>query len=92
MSVLAGAVKPKPKAKPKSQTSPSGPLLELNRNYSIPDGAAAAGVAAITLWRAIYSSNLQTYRVGRRRVVSGQQIKEWLESGGKTSGKGGGDQ
>lgn len=59
--------------------------LELNVNYSISNAAAVAGVSAITVWRAIHSNNLKTYRVGRRRVISGQQIQEWLEAGGKTS-------
>lgn len=69
------------------------PLLEAERNYSIPDGAAAAGVAAITFWRAIYAGHLQTYRAGRKRIVSGAQIKTWLESGGRTGNakKGGGE-
>lgn len=73
------------KAKTKNKVPPSTPLLELNRNYSIQDGAAAAGVSAITLWRAIYAGHLQTYRAGRRRIVNGEQIMTWLDAGGKTS-------
>jgi hypothetical protein len=58
--------------------------LESDRNYSVPDGARAAGVATITFWRAIYAGHLQTFRIGRRRIVSGSQILEWLKAGGKT--------
>lgn len=75
--------------KAKSKIPFYAPLLEPNRNYSIPQGAAAAGVATITFWRAIYAGHLETYRAGRRRVVSGEQIKAWLDAGGKTSKKGG---
>ena len=60
------------------------PLLEDGRNYSIAEGAAAAGVSAITFWRAIAAGHLQTYRAGRRRIVSGEHVKAWLEAGGKT--------
>lgn len=69
----------------KLKTAAVRPPLELNRNYSVPEAAAAAGVAAITLWRAIYAERLRTYRIGRRRVVSGAQIKTWLDEGGKTA-------
>jgi hypothetical protein len=63
--------------------------LELNRNYSVPEGAEAANVAPVTMWRAIAGNHLQTCRAGRRRIVSGQQIKDWLDAGGKTSKEGG---
>ncbi len=61
------------------------PLLENDRNYSVAEAAAAAGCAEITAWRAIYSGRLQTYRIGRRRVVSGAQVRQWLEAGGQTA-------
>lgn len=60
------------------------PTLEPNRNYSVPQGALAVGVASITLWRAIYAGHCQHYRVGRRVLVSGNFLFEWLNSGGKT--------
>ena len=69
--------------KPKRHQS-NTPTLEINRNYSVPDGARAVGVAPITFWRAIYAGHLQTYRIGRRRVVSGAQIQQWMDAGGKT--------
>lgn len=87
MAAATVMAKAKPKARSKKQAQ--SPLLETDRNYSVSDGAAAAGVSGITFWRAIYAGHLLTYRVGRRRVVSGQQIKDWLDAGGKTSAKGG---
>lgn len=92
MTVLSTAGKPRAKkpigAKPKTKKQPDNKPLELNMNYSVADAASVAGVSAITLWRAIAAGHLKTYRVGRRRVVSGEQIKHWLENGGKTSEKG----
>ncbi|MBS1790590.1 MAG: hypothetical protein JST85_22925 [Acidobacteria bacterium] len=71
--------------KQKKTNKQDSPILELNRNYSIPLGAKVAGCSAITFWRAIYAGHLETYRIGRRRTVSGAQILAWLEAGGKTS-------
>lgn len=86
VSASTTRLRTKKTAAAKSKTKkPDNRPLELNVNYSVDDAAVVAGVAAITLWRAIGSNNLKTYRVGRRRVVSGQQIKDWLENGGKTS-------
>ncbi len=59
--------------------------LEPNQNYSIDDGAKAAGVSSITIWRAIYAGHLETHRIGRRRILSGSQILTWIQAGGKTS-------
>lgn len=83
MSTTQRAVKAKNPASTKRERR-SIPL-ETTQNYSVRDGAAAAGVSAMTVWRAIYSGNLECYRAGRRRILSGAQIKAWLEAGGKTS-------
>jgi excisionase family DNA binding protein len=97
MPVTTAVAKAKPAVKrgkaatKKAKRTPS-PLLENQRIYSIPEGAAAAGVSTITFWRAIYAGHLKTYRAGRNRRISGEQIKTWLEAGGKTSQKGGGEQ
>ena len=72
----------------RSKTQISKPL-ELNMNYSVQDAVNVVGASAITLWRAIAAGHLETYRVGRKRLLSGEQLKRWLENGGKTSGKGG---
>ncbi|MGH9847903.1 MAG: hypothetical protein ACREEM_55155 [Blastocatellia bacterium] len=71
-------------AKQKGEVTAARPALDPQRNYSIPEGASVAGVAAITIWRAVYAGHCQTYRVGRRRIVSGAQLQAWLEAGGKT--------
>lgn len=63
----------------------SRPPLETSRNYTVPEAALAIGVAAITIWRALESQNLKSYRVGRRVIVGGQHLLDWLEAGGKTS-------
>lgn len=59
--------------------------FEINQNYSVKEAATVAGVSAITIWRAIYAGHLQTYRAGRRRILSGAQVKAWLDAGGRTS-------
>lgn len=79
------AKKPTPLTKIKNR-----PSLDLSKNYGPTEGAIVAGVSASTFWRAIYlnqekpGQGLPHYRVGRRIVVSGEQIKAWLEKGGQT--------
>jgi len=63
--------------------------LELARHYAIPEGADVVGVHPNTLWKAVYAGYLLTFRAGRRRLVSGQQLQDWLNAGGKTSKQGG---
>lgn len=93
MSAMTVATKAKTKTKAKANKNNARLPLETNCNYSVPDGAAAAGVAPVTFWRAIYGGHLQHYRVGRRVILSGAQIKAWLDAGGRTSRvtKGGGE-
>jgi excisionase family DNA binding protein len=65
------------------QTIPR-PTLDRQRNYSVTEAALTMGVAAVTIWRAIYSGHLRHYRVGRRVLVSGEQLVAWRDAGGKT--------
>jgi excisionase family DNA binding protein len=60
------------------------PALEQSRNYQVNEAALTMGVAAITIWRAIYNGHLKHYRVGRRVLVSGEQLIAWRDAGGKT--------
>ena len=60
------------------------PTLETSRNYPVKEGALCVGVSVATIWRAIQAGRLKTYRVGSRVIISGEQLKNWLESGGKT--------
>jgi hypothetical protein len=60
------------------------PLLEPNRNYPVQEAAAAIGCAAITVRRALDNGYLQCFRVGRRIIVNGQHLINWLNAGGKT--------
>lgn len=86
MSAVDLAVKTKPARKmAKASKLAARPILEDDRIYRIPEVAAVANCAVPTVWRAIYSQHLKTYRVGRYRRVAGAQIRAWLEAGGKTS-------
>lgn len=91
-TINAQAKKPslkKSTLKKRRSSTPISKPLELNMNYSVQDAVNVVGASAITLWRAIAAGHLETYRIGRKRLVSGEQLKRWLENGGKTSGKGG---
>lgn len=61
------------------------PLLESSRNYPVAEAALAAGVSNPTIWRALDCGHLKCYRIGRRVIVSGQHLLDWLAAGGKTS-------
>lgn len=79
------ARKPSPLMKIKSRLS-----LELSKNYRPIEVPFVAGVSISTVWRAIYlnqekpEQGLAHYRVGRRIIVTGEQIKTWIEKGGET--------
>jgi excisionase family DNA binding protein len=85
--------KGRPQAAKQSTLRLARPTLEKSRNYTVLEGAVTMGVAAITVWRAIYNGYLEHYRVGRRVLVSGAQLIAWRDAGGKTghSAKGGGE-
>lgn len=46
--------------------------------YSVPQAARRIGVAPITLWRAKARGELPHHRVGRRVVVSEQDLAEYM--------------
>lgn len=52
--------------------------------YNRPEAALVADCAVITLIRAYGAGHLEGYRIGRYVKHSGQQILNWLESGGRT--------
>jgi hypothetical protein len=60
------------------------PELLASKNYTVYEAAAAVGCAAITIWRALDSQNLKCFRVGRRVIIGGQHLLDWLECGGRT--------
>jgi excisionase family DNA binding protein len=93
MSVATAATKPaKSKITSKGNlASAFRPTLELAAHYSVKQAAAVVNCAEITIWRAISSANLQTHRTGRKRLISGAQLKNWLDAGGKTGATGGSD-
>lgn len=63
----------------------SRPLLEADRNFTVAEAALACGVAEITIWRALESGNLLSFRVGRRVILNGgKHLLPWLEAGGRT--------
>lgn len=59
--------------------------LEPTVNYSVPESAVATCTSTPTIWRAIDSGHLKYYRVGRRVILNGQFLLDWLAAGGKTS-------
>lgn len=69
---------------------PTRTPIEPTRNFTPEEAAFAAGVAAVTvrraidLWQRTTAQGLAHYRVGRRIVISGAQIQAWLDAGGKT--------
>lgn len=91
MAVGTLATKPaKSKITSKSKlASAFRPPLELTAHYSVKQVAVVVNCAEITIWRAISSDNLKTHRTGRKRLISGAQIKAWLDAGGKTGATGG---
>ena len=58
--------------------------LELNKIYSVTEASQCLSISAVSIWRAIYNDHLKTYRIGRRRVISGDQLIAWRDSGGQT--------
>ena len=60
-------------------------------NYTVSEAALAAGVSNPTIWRALDGKNLKCFRVGRRVIIGGQHLLDWLDSGGKTTRLRGGE-
>jgi hypothetical protein len=80
------------KRKPKATTKKARrlankPPLTPDRIYTRAEAALVVGVAHITLIRARDAGHLAELRVGRNVLHSGQQLLDWLASGGKTSSK-----
>lgn len=76
--------------KTRTKRIPTRTLIEATRNFTPEEAAFAAGVAVVTVRRAIALNQMRPgqglahYRIGRRIVVSGAQIQAWLASGGQT--------
>ena len=48
--------------------------------YSIADACALSSVGRTTLYAAITRGDLKTHKVGRRTLISAQDLKSWLDS------------
>jgi hypothetical protein len=59
-------------------------VLEPARLHNRGEASLVVGVARITLIRAFNSGHLAGYRVGTRVLHTGQQLLDWLNSGGHT--------
>lgn len=60
------------------------PTLDPTRIYTRDEAALALGVSKITLIRARDAGHLAELRAGRRCLHAGQQLLDWLNSGGRT--------
>ncbi len=75
---------------PPQKRIPTRTLIEPTRNFTPEEAAFAASVAVVTVRRAIAlnqvmpNQGLSHYRIGRRIVISGEQIQNWIASGGQT--------
>jgi excisionase family DNA binding protein len=54
------------------------PLIIPNQTYSVPQAAAALGVSAISVWRWIYAGRLRRCQLGRRTILTGTQLEQFL--------------
>jgi excisionase family DNA binding protein len=75
---------PKPVAKKRGPKAAARPALNTETLYNRREAALVTNLSRMTLIRAFNSGNLPGYRVGTRVLHSGQQILDWLNSGGKT--------
>ena len=48
--------------------------------YSIAEACALSSVGRTTLYAAIARGDLKTHKVGRRTLISAQDLKSWLDS------------
>lgn len=72
------------KGKKESTAVISRPTIIPNRNYTRQEAKLACGVSVASLIRAWEAGFLKSYRAGRRVLHSGQDLLDWLETGGKT--------
>ena len=46
--------------------------------FSVETGAQIVGVAPRTLWKAVASGELETVKIGRRRLVTREALRDYL--------------
>lgn len=54
------------------------PAIEVGAVYNMAEAALVVGVSWGTVWRAIQSGRLKHCRVGRRVIIRGDQIADFL--------------
>ena len=47
--------------------------------YSVPETAKELGVSATHIWNAIRRNEIKTFTLGRRRLISGTELKRIME-------------
>ena len=47
--------------------------------YSVPELATALGVSVTHIWNAIRRNEIKTFTLGRRRLISGSELKRIME-------------
>lgn len=48
--------------------------------YSVPDAAYALSLSADYIWKLIYSGQLKSVKIGKRRLIPAIALKEFFES------------
>lgn len=59
------------------QPAPDSPPSQLA--YSMPEAARALGIGVSTLYLLIARGEIQTFTIGRRRVVSARAIERFIQ-------------
>ena len=51
----------------------------IKQAYSVPELAEAIGVSETHIWNAIRRNEIKTFTLGRRRLISGSELKRIME-------------
>ena len=51
----------------------------IKQAYSVPELAEAIGVSETHIWNAIRRNEIKTFTLGRRRLISGSELKRLME-------------
>jgi len=51
----------------------------IKQAYSVPELAEAIGVSVTHIWNAIRRNEIKTFTLGRRRLISGSELKRIME-------------
>ena len=51
----------------------------MKQAYTVPELAVAIGVSETHIWNAIRRNEIKTFTLGRRRLISGSELKRIME-------------